>query len=66
MSQRLINRLPKRFKYAVHNIVGHPLMEIANWYGCYRLASYIHDITLPKEWEKDYENSWDVGESTNL
>lgn len=45
---KLINKLPNRFKYAVHNLVGHPLMEVCNWYGFYELAERIHDKTLPK------------------
>ena len=37
------------FKYTVHNIVGHPLMEIFNLLGLKKAGSWIHDKTLPKE-----------------
>jgi len=40
-------------------------MELFSILGLENWAKYIHDVTLPKGWEKDYENSWDVGEKTN-
>ena len=55
-----------RFKYTIHNVIGHPLMELFHLVGLERLASWIHDITLPSSWEEDYDNSWDAGEETNL
>lgn len=33
--------------WPMHNIVGHPLMEICNWLGLKRLAKSVHDGTLP-------------------
>lgn len=56
----------RRFRYTIHNIVGHPLMEIFSLLGMHKRASWIHDSTLPKNWEQDYANSWDVGEKTEL
>jgi len=38
----------KRFEYSVHNLIGHPLMEIFNLLGMKLIATKIHDITLPK------------------
>ena len=55
-----------RFKYTLHNIIGHPMMEIFHLLGLEKAASWIHDATLPADWEEDYENSWDAGEETNL
>ena len=55
----------RRFRYTIHNIVGHPLMEIFYLLGMRRTAEWIHDSTLPKSWREDYDNSWDVGEQTN-
>ena len=49
MMQRILKKLPRRFKWSIHNIVGHPLMEVCNWYGLYTLAEKIHDKTLPGE-----------------
>ncbi len=34
--------------WALHNIVGHPLSELAFWLGSERLSNQIHDWTLPK------------------
>ena len=53
------------FKYTIHNILGHPLMEICSLLGFKKLATLIHDKTLPADWEEDYGNSWDVGEQTD-
>lgn len=39
----------KRFKYTIHNLIGHPLMEIFNLLGMKRTAQKIHDRTLPRE-----------------
>ena len=55
-----------RFKYTIHNIIGHPMMEIFHLMGFKKLASWVHDATLPADWEEEYENSWDAGEETNL
>lgn len=54
-----------RFRYTIHNVIGHPLMEIFSLLGMHRRATWIHDITLPSNWRQDYDNSWDVGEQTN-
>ena len=32
----------------VHNMLGHPLMQIFNMLGFRQIASYIHDCTLPE------------------
>jgi hypothetical protein len=44
-SKRL--RWPK-FAWAVHNLVGHPLMQILAFFGAYSLAFRVHDGTVPK------------------
>ena len=54
-----------RFKYTIHNMIGHPIMEFFSIIGLHSWAKYVHDITLPKGWEEDYENSWDAGEETD-
>lgn len=43
----------KRFKWArnawlVHNIIGHPLMQVLAFFGFYKLAFKIHDSTIPR------------------
>jgi len=54
----------RRFRFTIHNIVGHPIMEIFALLGMSKAAIWIHDITLPNDWEVDYDNSWDAGESS--
>lgn len=44
-----------RFRYTVHNLVAHPLMEVLHLVGLSDLGDKIHDATLP----------WDHGESHN-
>lgn len=52
--------------WAIHNILGHPIMEVLRILGMNSLGKWIHDITLPKETPKlkaicteksQYENS---------
>ena len=37
-----------RFSWSVHNIIGHPLMEICYLTGAHKLAHLIHDSTIPR------------------
>ena len=37
------------FKYTIHNIIAHPLMEILHLIGFTKLGNKIHDLTLPRE-----------------
>lgn len=41
----------RRFRYTIHNVVGHPLMEIFYLLGLQAQAEWIHDVTLPKREE---------------
>lgn len=41
-------KLKNKFKFAIHNIVGHPVMEVLGWFGFSDLARKAHDLTLPK------------------
>lgn len=38
-----------RFRYSVHNLIGHPLMEVAHLLGQRRAARWIHRATLPPD-----------------
>ena len=54
-----------RFSYTLHNIVGHPLMEIASIFGFHKLAGWLHNVTLPKNWQDDtdpHDDPYDAGE----
>jgi hypothetical protein len=37
-----------RHKWAIHNLIAHPLMQILVWIGCRKSAMWVHDITSPK------------------
>ena len=43
----LINKLPKKFKWTIHNVIAHPLSEIAHLIGASVLSEKIHDCTIP-------------------
>jgi len=45
----LINKLPKRFQWTIHNMIGHPLMEIVYQLGFSDLSTSIHIATSPEE-----------------
>lgn len=36
-----------RHAWAIHNLLGHPLMQIFSWLGLPQLGIKIHDITTP-------------------
>ena len=38
-----------KYKYTIHNLLGHPLMEIFLLLGMPKIANRIHDKTLPKQ-----------------
>ena len=43
----LINKLPKKFKWTIHNVIAHPLSEIVHLVGASVLSEKIHDCTIP-------------------
>ena len=42
----LLGRLG-RFRWSLHNLVGHPLMEVLSQAGLHRWAERVHDLTVP-------------------
>jgi len=36
------------FRWTVHNLIGHPLSEIAHLFGLQRLSDWIHERTIPR------------------
>lgn len=34
--------------WMVHNLIGHPLMQVASFFGQYKLAMRLHDLTVPR------------------
>lgn len=45
----LLNKLPQRFQFTIHNLIAHPLMEIFYQVGLHDLSELIHEITQPHE-----------------
>lgn len=37
-----------KHSWAVHNLLGHPLMQIFTWLHLTKLALWIHDVTVPE------------------
>lgn len=37
-----------RHAWAVHNLIGHPLLQICAWFGHVKLGLKIHDATVPR------------------
>lgn len=44
----LINRLPERYRWSLHNLIAHPLSEIFYLVGKESISNEIHDMTIPK------------------
>lgn len=42
-----------RFSWSVHNMIGHPLMQICSWFHLTELGIRIHDATVPSPLPKD-------------
>lgn len=45
----LLWRLPTRFRWTLHNIIGHPLCEVLSLVGAHRASAIVHDVTIPCE-----------------
>jgi hypothetical protein len=45
---KLLSKLPKKFRWSLHNLVAHPLSEIVYLIGCENLSNTIHDATIPE------------------
>ena len=43
----LLNLLPKRFQWTVHNVIAHPLSEVLFQVGLRRWSEAVHDGTVP-------------------
>jgi len=48
MIQRMLARLPPRFRWSLHNLVAHPLSEIAYQLGAKTWSEKVHDMTVPE------------------
>lgn len=45
--QQKLGTLPVRWRWALHNIVGHPVSEFLWQFGLLTASDWIHDVTLP-------------------
>ena len=45
--KKIINKLPKKYKWTFHNLIAHPLSEVAYLLGKEELSEFIHDSTIP-------------------
>ena len=53
MIQFIIEKLPNRFKWTIHNLIAHPLSELLYQIGAEDLGNKVHDATLPTNFEGD-------------
>lgn len=38
----------KRHVWSVHNLIGHPMMQICAFFRLYKLAFWFHDVSVPR------------------
>lgn len=50
--QYLISKLPQKFQWSIHNLIGHPFSEILHLVGLENLSQQVHDSTIPPQQEK--------------
>ena len=63
----LIDKLPRRFQFTIHNCIAHPMMEIFYQLGFSKASTWIHESTCPSDQnqtlsEEPNESSEDVQE----
>jgi hypothetical protein len=46
---RALGRLPERFQWTLHNLVGHPVSELLFQVGLQELSGRVHDRTMPAD-----------------
>lgn len=37
-----------KHSWAIHNLIAHPAMQLLAFAGCYKLAMWVHDVTVPR------------------
>ncbi len=53
--KKIIDNLPKRFQWTIHNCIAHPLMEVAFQLGFNVLSAQIHEVTQPTSEHQDLD-----------
>ena len=46
--QTVLGHLPERWRWTIHNVIGHPLSEFFYQRGQHVLSDKVHDITVPE------------------
>jgi hypothetical protein len=49
----VLKKILFRFRFTIHNIIGHPVMEILTLLGLARFGEWVHATTLPGKTLKD-------------
>ena len=62
----ILLKLPSRFQFTAHKLLGHPLSEIFFQMGLEGLSSWIHDVTLPGTEEAKTEGPSVVSEEDRV
>jgi len=44
-----LQKLPNKYQWTLHNLVGHPAMEVLYLLGFSRSADWIHRVTVPSD-----------------
>lgn len=52
----LLSRMPERFKWTLHNLLGHPLSEVFYQLGWDRASDWAHEFTTPPFKKKENED----------
>jgi hypothetical protein len=52
-----MNTFLNHFKYTIHNIFGHPIMEILHLIGLSAFGDHIHNLTLPPDHALDHQET---------
>ena len=47
--KKLLAKLPKKYRWSLHNLVAHPLSEILWQVGFKKLSDKVHDSTVPDD-----------------
>lgn len=48
IGSRLLARLPRRFRWTLHNVIAHPISEALYQIGFGRYGDKLHDATIPE------------------
>lgn len=45
----IVNKMPRKFRWTIHNVIAHPLCELFHLLGAKDLSDHIHDSTIPDD-----------------